>query len=425
MSSAPTSSTSWRASRPAAASTRCAARRPETRAQSQASYDALFAPIDDTEASVGRAAARRRVRHAARGRRGDRAALPGAAPTRRIRRCATRSLGEAAAASTTGPYGHYAETGLQAENTDGLRYRAADAVRERARRAAHGRHRARAPARLPPPRGLRRRHPGAPRRGMVDGRHRHAVPAHRLPVLPAAGRLRTPRPLRGDRSMTDIIQSAPVFRYDVPHPEAFTQARVGWVPWLEPKPVDELTDREYDGGDRPQSPEVRLLPPARARSRRSSRRAPAPTTTSSTTSPRGCRARSASSPPPPPRASTAASSARRCTRASSSHYSKREADVQRLLDEGVTARARRALGRDRGCRGRRHRARPSPSRRRTSRGCERPGSTTSRSRTSSTEPRSSTGPTASCCRSAALPHPSTDGRPGGRMCRPVSGCDAV
>lgn len=37
------------------------------------------------------------------------------------------------------------------------------------------------------------------------------------------------------------------FVYDEPHPHAFTRGEVGWLPWLEPLPVDELTDRHYDG----------------------------------------------------------------------------------------------------------------------------------------------------------------------------------
>jgi len=36
-------------------------------------------------------------------------------------------------------------------------------------------------------------------------------------------------------------------RHDAPHPEAFTRGQVGWLPWLEPLPVDELTDRHHDG----------------------------------------------------------------------------------------------------------------------------------------------------------------------------------
>ncbi len=37
------------------------------------------------------------------------------------------------------------------------------------------------------------------------------------------------------------------FTYDESHPHAFTRGEVGWLPWLEPLPVDELTDRHYEG----------------------------------------------------------------------------------------------------------------------------------------------------------------------------------
>ena len=136
--------------------------------------------------------------------------------------------------------------------------------------------------------------------------------------------------------MTDIIQSAPVFRYDVPHPEAFTQARVGWVPWLEPKPVDELTDREYTAAidaNRLKSDYFRLLvrdPEILAARTRTDNdifynvaeglpRAERELAAATASRVNGC-------------VFCASVHAR-----FSSHYSKREADVQRLLDEGVTA----------------------------------------------------------------------------------------
>ncbi len=44
-------------------------------------------------------------------------------------------------------------------------------------------------------------------------------------------------------------------------PVAFTQDRLGWVPWLEPKPIEELddTDREALKGRRAEDPYFRLL----------------------------------------------------------------------------------------------------------------------------------------------------------------------
>lgn len=103
-------------------------RRPETREQSQASYDALFAPLDDSEASI---AERRLIAAFVTGLAADEAtAAYYAAQARDVdpQRNAV-VIAQAAVAATSGPYGHYAEIGLQHENTDGLRYRADDGVR--------------------------------------------------------------------------------------------------------------------------------------------------------------------------------------------------------------------------------------------------------------------------------------------------------
>lgn len=35
--------------------------------------------------------------------------------------------------------------------------------------------------------------------------------------------------------------------HDAPYPHAFTRGEVGWLPWIEPLAVDELTERHYDG----------------------------------------------------------------------------------------------------------------------------------------------------------------------------------
>ncbi|MFD4960467.1 alkylhydroperoxidase domain protein [Microbacterium sp. NPDC058389] len=54
--------------------------------------------------------------------------------------------------------------------------------------------------------------------------------------------------------MTGTTTEAVVLTHDAPHPHAFTRAEVGWLPWLEPLPVDELTERHYDGlVDRPRA----------------------------------------------------------------------------------------------------------------------------------------------------------------------------
>ena len=50
--------------------------------------------------------------------------------------------------------------------------------------------------------------------------------------------------------MTGTVSEATAIRalsHDAPHPDAFTRESVGWLPWLEPLPVDELTDRHHDG----------------------------------------------------------------------------------------------------------------------------------------------------------------------------------
>lgn len=47
--------------------------------------------------------------------------------------------------------------------------------------------------------------------------------------------------------MTDVSIAPAVLTHDAPHPHAFTRGEVGWLPWLEPLPADELTERHYDG----------------------------------------------------------------------------------------------------------------------------------------------------------------------------------
>lgn len=47
--------------------------------------------------------------------------------------------------------------------------------------------------------------------------------------------------------MTGTTTEAVVLTHDDPHPHGFTRGEVGWLPWLEPLPVDELTERHYDG----------------------------------------------------------------------------------------------------------------------------------------------------------------------------------
>ena len=41
--------------------------------------------------------------------------------------------------------------------------------------------------------------------------------------------------------------SGTVIRHEIEAPNAFTQAELGWEAWLEPLPLDELTERHYEG----------------------------------------------------------------------------------------------------------------------------------------------------------------------------------
>lgn len=103
-------------------------RRPVTREQLQASYDALFAPIDDSAFSIAdrllvAAFATRTTAHdptarwyadAARGADPERAEIVHA---------------EASVAATAGPFGTYREEGLRDESTDGRRYEPSPVLR--------------------------------------------------------------------------------------------------------------------------------------------------------------------------------------------------------------------------------------------------------------------------------------------------------
>lgn len=97
-------------------------RRPVTRDQLQASFDALFTPVSVKEVSL---AERELIAAFATGLAGefDATAEFYADRARSIDpQRADIVLAEAAAAATTGPFGSYTEAGLQAENTDGERY---------------------------------------------------------------------------------------------------------------------------------------------------------------------------------------------------------------------------------------------------------------------------------------------------------------
>ena len=104
-------------------------RRPVTREQLQASYDALFAPVDDTAFPV---AERRLVAaFATRSTSDDATAAFYADAARRADAArAAVVLAEASAAATAGPFGAYREEGLRGESSDGRRYEPGTDVRE-------------------------------------------------------------------------------------------------------------------------------------------------------------------------------------------------------------------------------------------------------------------------------------------------------
>jgi CMD domain protein len=104
-------------------------RRPVTREQLQASSDALFAPLDDSEFAlterllVAAYATRATADDATAA---HYAALAAEADASR----ADIVAAEASAAATAGPFGTYTEEGLRGESTDGRRYEPALAARD-------------------------------------------------------------------------------------------------------------------------------------------------------------------------------------------------------------------------------------------------------------------------------------------------------
>ena len=96
-------------------------RRPVTRAQLQASHDALFAPVDDT--AFDRAERLLVAAFATRSTADDATARFYADAARRADAGrAAVVLAEASAAATAGPFGAYREVGLRGESSDGRRY---------------------------------------------------------------------------------------------------------------------------------------------------------------------------------------------------------------------------------------------------------------------------------------------------------------
>ena len=137
-----------------------------------------------------------------------------------------------------------------------------------------------------------------------------------------------------------------------PHtvPAVFTRALLDWLPWLEPLAVEALTERHMAGlvdAARVKSPYFRLLArdPDALRAR--------------TLTDKDIFYNADAGLPRAERELAAAATSRfnGCIYCASVHarfsatYSKREADVQLLLDDGVERRSRRALERHRRCRG--------------------------------------------------------------------------
>lgn len=97
-------------------------RRPVTREQLQASFDALFAPVSTTEVSQ---AERELIAAFATRLAGDDDATGRFYADRALTADPQRAavvIAEATDAAVVGPFGSYTEAGLQAENTDGERY---------------------------------------------------------------------------------------------------------------------------------------------------------------------------------------------------------------------------------------------------------------------------------------------------------------
>ncbi len=130
--------------------------------------------------------------------------------------------------------------------------------------------------------------------------------------------------------MTETTLSHP----DNREPTAFTQDELGWLPWLEPFPVEELTERHWAGlvdASRAKSPYFLLLArdPDVLQARTKTDKDIFYNTSNGL--PRAERELAA----------TATSRANGCIFCASVHsrfatqYSKRRADLQRLLDEGI------------------------------------------------------------------------------------------
>lgn len=103
-------------------------RRPVTRDQLQASFDALFAPVSDAEVSRAEREIVAAFATALVGADDPTAAFYAARAQEADAERSAVALAEAASAAVAGPFGAYTELGLQSENTDGVRYTPSDAA---------------------------------------------------------------------------------------------------------------------------------------------------------------------------------------------------------------------------------------------------------------------------------------------------------
>lgn len=254
---------------------------------------------------------------------------------------------EAAGAVTAGPYGRYREVGLQGENAEGAAWVPANPAALGERLAA-----ALAHAHLLVVR-PRESEAGELRKLVAAGWSADDIVSLSQLVAFLAFQLRLAWGLRalgghdsavaaagapsGERSSDDAPSTPLVSDYpQLARPEAFTQQGLGWVPWLAPVAEDELSDRQREALVEParaKMPYFRLL--ARDPGALEARTLTDLDIFFNTDGGIGRAEREL--------AATAASRSNGCVFCASVHSaaatreSGREADVQRLLDEGVEA----------------------------------------------------------------------------------------
>lgn len=240
-------------------------RRPIARQEAQRSYETLFSPLDDSafplaERWLVAAFATRLTADDAT------AAYYAGAAREAIPDLAEAALSLAAEAAVPGPYGFYPEPGLAAENVGGL-HLAADASVFGERLAVALEH---AHLLVKHPRDARGVHherllaAGWEIDGIVTLSQLIAFLAFQQRVVHGLRVLVTGQPGEAvregqgsgavashgaDSSGSASAQGSDprVRSYDLPHPEVFVRDYLGWVPWIEPLPREEFTERHLDG----------------------------------------------------------------------------------------------------------------------------------------------------------------------------------